>query len=164
MLPRDVGSHTTKGSSAPAVAVSVTPAAAPTATAAALPSAAATTTAPLFGLIAALAIDRTIASWFERYGRGLATAGAHHGGSGAHTPAAATAGIAATATGVAAATTCVAAAVVMSMRRSMPAAAGILFSLAARFAAPRRGVATLLEKLLFACGENKLLTAIATGK
>ena len=150
MPPRDVGSHTTKGSSAPAVAVAVTPAAAPTATTAALSSAATTGAAPLLGLIAAFAIDRTIASWFERHGRGLATAGADHGGPRAHA--------------AAAAATAVTASILMGMRRSMATGAGVLLSLAARFAAPRRGVAALLEKLLFTCGENKLLIAIATGK
>ena len=155
MLPRDVGSHTTNGSSAPAVAVAVT-SAATTAPATALSSTAATTTAaPLLGPVAALAVNRTIAPRFEGYGRGLTTAGAHHGGTGAHTAAAST-------------TASVAAAgIVMSMRGSMPATpapAGILLSLAAWLAAPRRGVATLLEELLFARGEDKLLTAVATGK
>ena len=37
-----------------------------------------------------------------------------------------------------------------------------LFRLAARFAAPGRGVSALLEELLFARGENELLTAVAT--
>jgi hypothetical protein len=45
-----------------------------------------------------------------------------------------------------------------------PAPAGALFCLAARFAAPGRGVAPFLEKLLFTSGENKFLTAVATGK
>jgi hypothetical protein len=44
------------------------------------------------------------------------------------------------------------------------APAGTLFSLAARFTAPGRGVAAFLEKLLFTSSENKFLTAVATGK
>ena len=42
------------------------------------------------------------------------------------------------------------------------AATGILLCLAARLAAPRRRVAALLEKLLFACSKNKFLTAVTT--
>jgi hypothetical protein len=41
---------------------------------------------------------------------------------------------------------------------------GTLLSLAAWFTAPRGGVAAFLEKLLFTSGENKFLTAVATGK
>ena len=53
----------------------------------------------------------------------------------------------------------------LGMGRSVtPAAAtGTLFSLAARFTAPGRGVAAFLEKLLFPSSENKFLTAVATG-
>jgi hypothetical protein len=36
-----------------------------------------------------------------------------------------------------------------------------LFRLATRFATPGRGVAALLEELLFACGKNKFLSAVA---
>jgi hypothetical protein len=39
-----------------------------------------------------------------------------------------------------------------------------LFSLSARFAAARRGVAAFLEKLLLSGGKHKFLTAVATGK
>jgi hypothetical protein len=47
----------------------------------------------------------------------------------------------------------------------MAAAPGrALLGLAARFAAPRRGVAAFLEKLLLSGGENKFLTAVATRK
>jgi hypothetical protein len=50
------------------------------------------------------------------------------------------------------------------MGRSVASSGGALFRLAARFAAPGRGVAAFLEKLLFTGGENKFLTAVATGK
>jgi hypothetical protein len=50
------------------------------------------------------------------------------------------------------------------MGGNVSAAGGTLLSLAAGFAAPGRGVAALLEKLLFTCGENKFLTTVATGK
>jgi hypothetical protein len=50
------------------------------------------------------------------------------------------------------------------MGGSVPASGGALLRLAAGFAAPRRGVAAFLEKLLFTGGENKFLTAVATGK
>jgi hypothetical protein len=46
----------------------------------------------------------------------------------------------------------------------MAASGGALLSLAAWFAATGRGVAALLEELLFAGGEGKFLTAVATGK
>lgn len=141
----DVGNHTTNGSSAPAVAVAVSTAA-PTAAATALSSAAATTT--LFGPVAALAVDRTITSWLKRHRRGLSTTGTDNGCPGAHTTAAAV-----TAT-----------VVVSRMGGSVTTAAGILFRLATRFAAPGRGIAPLLEKLLFARSKDKLLTAVATGK
>jgi hypothetical protein len=77
----------------------------------------------------------------------LTTTGANHGGAGAHaaTPAAKT--------------------IVLGMGRGMAAAAGrALFGLAARFAASRRRVAAFLEELLLSGGENKFLTAVATGK
>jgi hypothetical protein len=50
------------------------------------------------------------------------------------------------------------------MGRSVAAARRVLLSLAAWFAAPGRGVSPFLEKLLFTGGENKFLTAVATGK
>jgi hypothetical protein len=40
--------------------------------------------------------------------------------------------------------------------------AAALFRLAARLAAPGRGVAAFLEKLLFTSSEDKFLTAVAT--
>jgi len=46
----------------------------------------------------------------------------------------------------------------------VPASGGALLRLPARFAASGRGVAAFLEKLLFTGGENKFLTAVATGK
>ena len=123
-------------------------AAAPTAAPAALPSAAATpTTAALFRPVAALAVNRTVPAGFKGHGRGLSTTGTDHGGSRAHACAGAVA------------------AFVLGMRRSVTtAAARGLLRLAARFTTPGRGVAAFLEKLLFTSGENKFLTAVATGK
>jgi hypothetical protein len=43
-----------------------------------------------------------------------------------------------------------------------PLATPALFRLAARFATTGRRVSAFLEELLFACGENKLLPAVAT--
>jgi [glutamine synthetase] adenylyltransferase / [glutamine synthetase]-adenylyl-L-tyrosine phosphorylase len=45
-----------------------------------------------------------------------------------------------------------------------PTPAAALLSLSARFAAPGRGVAAFLEKLLLTSSENKFLTAVATSK
>jgi hypothetical protein len=50
------------------------------------------------------------------------------------------------------------------MGRCVATPAGILFGLAAWFAATGRRVAAFLEKLLFAGGEGEFLTAIATRK
>jgi hypothetical protein len=50
------------------------------------------------------------------------------------------------------------------MGRRVATSGGTLLSLAAWFAAAGRGVAALLEELLFTCGEGKFLTAVATGK
>jgi hypothetical protein len=47
---------------------------------------------------------------------------------------------------------------------SMPAAARALLCLAAGFAAPRRRVPALLEKLLFTGSEHKFLPAVAASK
>jgi hypothetical protein len=53
----------------------------------------------------------------------------------------------------------------LGMGRSVATASGrALLGLAARFAAARRRVAAFLEKLLLSGGENKFLTAVATGK
>ena len=134
-----------------AIPVPVSPAAA-TPAAAALPSAAATAAAAtLFGPIAALAVNRTVPAGFEWHRRGLSTTGTDHGCARAHAGAGARAGAVT--------------ALVLGMGRSVAAsAAGALLSLAAWFAAPGRGVAAFLEKLLFTSGENKFLTAVATGK
>jgi hypothetical protein len=132
-----------------AVAVPVTPAAAPAATTAALPSAAATTTAtPLFGPIAALAVNRPVPPGFEWDGRGLSAARADYRCARAHAgPACA-----------------VAAAFVLRMGGSVAAAPRALLGLATGFAAPGRGVPAFLEELLFTRGEHKFLTAVATSK
>jgi hypothetical protein len=50
------------------------------------------------------------------------------------------------------------------MGRSVATSSRTLLGLAAWFAAPGRGVATLLEELLFTRGEDKFLPAIATSK
>jgi hypothetical protein len=110
------------------------------------PTAAATPA--LFGPVAALAVDRTVPTGFERHRGGLATTGANHGRSRTHAAAGAVATL------------------VLGMGRSVtptPAPAGTLFSLTARFTAPGRGVAAFLEKLLFTSSENKFLSAVATG-
>jgi hypothetical protein len=130
---------------APSIAVAV---AAATSAAAALPSTATTAAAPsaLFGPVAALAIDRTVPTGFERHRCSLATTGANHSGARAHAAAGAVTTL------------------VLGVGRSVtPAPAGTLFSLAARFTPPGRGVAAFLEKLLFSSSENKFLTAVATG-
>jgi hypothetical protein len=148
MLALDVRGHTTigvypQGLVTPPVAVAVP--VAPAASAAAIPPAA----APLFGPIAALAVDRTVPARLEWHRRGLSAARADHGCARAHTTARAGA----------------VAALLLGMGGSVAAAAaGTLLGLAAWFAAPGRGVAALLEKLLFTRGENKFLTTVATGK
>jgi hypothetical protein len=50
------------------------------------------------------------------------------------------------------------------MGGSVATAASTLLGLAAWFTAPGRGIAPLLEKLLFTRGENKFLPTVATGK
>ena len=131
------------------VPVAAASAASTTASAAALPSAA--TSAPLFGSIAALAINRTIATGLKWHRRGLSAAGADHGCARAHTRAGPR--------------TCAVTALVLRVGRCVASAATgeALLSLAAWFAATGRGVAALLEELLFTCGEGKFLTAVATG-
>jgi hypothetical protein len=132
---------------APAIPVAVSATATASATAAVLPSAptAAAATA-LFGPVAALAVDRTVPTGFERHRCGLATTGTNHGCASAHAAARAVTTL------------------VLGMGRSVtPTPAGTLFSLAARFTPPGRGVAAFLEKLLFPSSENKFLTAVATG-
>ena len=133
---------------APAIPVAVSATATASATSAVLPSAPTTAAATaLFGPVAALAVDRTIPTGFERHRCGLATTGTNHGCARAHTAARAVATL------------------VLGMGRSVttPTPAGTLFSLAARFTPPGRGVAAFLEKLLFPSSENKFLTAVATG-
>jgi hypothetical protein len=131
-----------------ATAVPVAVAATTTATpaAAVLPSTPTTSTAAaLFGPVAALAVDRTIPTGFERHCCGLATTGTNHGCAGAHAAAGAVTTL------------------MLRMGRSVtPAPAGALFRLAARFTASGRGVAAFLKKLLFPSSENKFLTAVAT--
>ena len=131
---------------APSVPVAV--AAAPTAasTATILPATPAAAPTALFGPVAALAVDRTVPTGFERHRCGLAATRTNHGCARAHAAARAVTTL------------------VLGMGRSVtPAPAGALFSLAARFASPGRGVAAFLEKLLFTSSENKFLTAVATG-
>ena len=135
---------------APAIAVAV-PASAPSAAASAatLPSAPAASTA-LLGPVAALAVNRAIPTGFERYRRGLSATGADHGCARAHAGSGAPTGAVT--------------AFVLGMGRMVTAPGGTLLSLAAWFTAPGGGVAAFLEKLLFPSGENKFLTAVATGK
>ena len=135
---------------APAIAVAVpASAASAAASAATLPSAPSASTA-LLRPIAALAVNRAVSTGFERYRRGLSATGAYHGCARAHS------GSGAPASAVTA--------FVLGMGRSVAAATGPLFGLAAWFATPGRRVAALLEKLLFTSSENKFLTAVATGK
>ena len=158
MLARDVGGHTTNGtfqghwrSSLVPPAIPVAIAATPTTAAAtALPSASSAATAPLFGSIAALAIHRTVPTGFKWHRGSLSATGADHGCASAHTGATARTGAVAT--------------LVLRMGRRMATSGGALLRLAAWFAAAGRGVAALLEELLFTCGEGKFLTAVATGK
>ncbi len=138
---------------APAIPVAVPTPTTAAPTAAVLPSPAAPAAAPtLFGPVAALAVDRTIPTGFERHCGGLATTGTNHGCARAHA-------------GAGAPTRAVTAAIVLRMGRSVaPAAAtGALLCLAARLAAAGRGVAAFLEKLLLTSSEDKFLTAVATG-
>ena len=134
------------------VAVPATTTAAPTA--AVLPSTPTTAAAPtLFGPVAALAVDRTVPTGFERHCGGLATTGTNHGGARAHA-------------GAGAPARAVTAAIMLRMGRSVApttAATGTLLGLAARLAAAGRGVAAFLEKLLLTSSEDKFLTAVATG-
>jgi hypothetical protein len=133
---------------APAIPVAVPATTTPTPTAAVLPSTSTTPAAAptLFGPVAALAVDRAVPTGFERHRCRLATTGTNHGCARAHAAARAVTTL------------------VLGMGRSVtPAPAGTLFSLAARFTAPGRGVAAFLKKLLFTSSENKFLTAVATG-
>jgi hypothetical protein len=134
-----------------ALAIPVAVSTAPAASAAALSSASTAAPTPaLFRPIAALAVNRTVSARLKGDCGSLTTTGTNHGGAGAHAPAPAPAAITA---------------IVLGMGRSMAAAPGrALLGLAARFAAPRRGVAAFLEKLLLSGGENKFLTAVATRK
>jgi hypothetical protein len=136
---------------APAIPVAVPATTTATPSAAVLPSTPPTAAAPtLFGPVAALAVDRTVPTGFERHGCGLATTGTNHGRTRAHAGASASTGAVT--------------AFVLGMGWSVTAAAaGTLLSLAARLTAPGRGVAAFLEKLLFPSSENKFLSAVATG-
>ena len=134
----------------PAIPVPVpVAAAATTASATALPSAA-PAAAPLFGSIAALAVNRTVPTRFKWNRRGLSATGADHGCARAHAGAGAR--------------TCTVTTLVLGMGRCVATAPGTLLSLAAWFAATGRGVAAFLEELLYTCGEGEFLTAVATGK
>jgi hypothetical protein len=157
MLARDVGGHTTNGTFQghwrsclvpPAIPVAIAAATATPTTAAALPSAA-SAAAPLFGSIAALAVNRTVPAGFKWHCGGLSATGADHSCASAHPGAARTGAVTA---------------LVLGMGRCVATSSGTLLSLAAWFAAAGRGVASLLEELLFTCGEGKFLTAVATGK
>jgi hypothetical protein len=134
---------------APAIPVAVPATTTATPSAAVLPSTPTTAAAPtLFGPVAALAVDRTVPSGFERHRCGLATTGTNDRRARAHAAARAVTTL------------------VLGMGRSVtptPTPAGTLFSLAARFTTPGRGVAAFLEKLLFTSSENKFLSAVATG-
>jgi hypothetical protein len=132
---------------APSIPVAVAAATTATPAAAILASTPTTAAAPaLFGPVAALAVDWTIPTGFERHCGSLATTSTNHGGAGAHAAPGAVSTL------------------VLGMGRSVtPAPAGTLFSLAARFTAPGRGVAAFLKKLLFTSREYKFLTAVATG-
>jgi hypothetical protein len=130
-----------------AIPVPVSPATATAAAALPSPAAAPTT---LFGPIAAFAVNRTVPAGLKWHRGGLSTTGADHGCSRAHARAGAT--------------TRAITALVLGMGGSVPASGGALLRLPARFAASGRGVAAFLEKLLFTGGENKFLTAVATGK
>lgn len=125
----------------PVAAAAATPAG--STTAAILPSTTAAAPSALFGTVAALAVDRTVPTGFERHRCRLPATGTNHRGARAHAaPGAVTT-------------------LVLGMGRSVTPA-GTLFSLTARFTAPGRGVAAFLEKLLFTSSENKFLTAVAT--
>jgi hypothetical protein len=52
----------------------------------------------------------------------------------------------------------------LGVRGRVAATGRALLSLPAWFTTPGRRVAAFLEKLLFTSGENKFLTAVATGK
>jgi hypothetical protein len=136
---------------APAIPVAVpATASAPTASATVLPSTTAAASTPtLFGPVAAFAVDRTVPTGLKRYRGGLATTGTNYRGARAHTRASARA---------------VTPAIVLRVRGSVATTttAAALFRLAARLAAPGRGVAAFLEKLLFTSSEDKFLTAVAT--
>jgi hypothetical protein len=133
------------------VPVAIAPAAAPAATASAtVLSPAATATASLFRSIATLAVNRTIATRFKGYGRGLPAAGADHGCARAHSSTSPRTGAVAAA--------------LVRMGWCVTTAGGVLLCLAAWLAASGRGVAALLKELLFTCSEGKFLTAVATGK
>jgi hypothetical protein len=138
---------------APAIPVAVPAATAAAPTAAVLASTPAAAAPPtLFGPVAALAVDRTIPTGFERHCGGLATAGTNHGCARAHA-------------GAGAPTRAITAAIVLRMGRGVAptAATGTLLCLAAWLAAAGRGVAAFLEKLLLTSSEDKFLTAVATG-
>jgi hypothetical protein len=137
---------------APAIPIAVPAATTAPTSAAVLPSAAAAAAAPtLFGPVAALAVDRTVPTRFERHRCGLATTGTNHRCARAHA-------------GTGAPTRAVTAAIMLRMGRSVAptAATGALLCLAAWLATARRGVAAFLEKLLFPSSEDKFLTAVAT--
>jgi hypothetical protein len=131
---------------APAIPVAVPAATTATPSAAVLPSTPTTSAPTLFGPVAALAVDRTVPTGFERHRCGLAATGTNHGCTRAHPAARAVTTL------------------VLGMGWSMAttAATSTLFSLAAWFTTPGRGVAAFLEKLLFTSSENKFLTAVAT--
>jgi hypothetical protein len=160
MLARDVGSHTTNGTFQghwrcglvpPTIPVAVASASSATtpASAAALPSTPASATT-LLGSIAAFAVNRSVPTGFKWHRRGLSATGTDHGCTRAHTRAGARTG---TVTPV-----------VLGMGGCVSASSGALLGLAAWFTATGRGVAPLLEELLFASSEGKFLTAVATGK
>ena len=132
-----------------AIAVATASTASTTASATALPSTTASTAA-LFGSIAALAVNRTVPTRFKWNRRGLSAAGADHGCARAHAGASAR--------------TCTVTTLVLGMGGCVATSGGALLRLAAWFAATGRGVAALLEELLFTGGEGEFLTAVATGK
>jgi hypothetical protein len=145
----------TRGSVSLAVPVAITASASAPTASAALPSPATPAAASLFRPITAFAVNRTVPARFEGHRRSLSTTGTDHGRARAHAGAGPAAGAVT--------------AFMLGMGRGVatpatPTPAAALLSLSARFAAPGRGVAAFLEKLLLTSSENKFLTAVATGK
>ena len=132
-----------------AIPVPVSPAPTAATSPATRPATTTAATARLFRLVATLAIHRTVPTRLKRHRRGLAATCADDRRAGTH----ARTGARTVPIPTAAARACAV--------PPAPAGTSILFSLPARFAAPWRGVAAFLEKLLFTRGEHEFLTAVA---